>query len=229
MTTMQSNPTDSEEISPYAWMSVRDGEIIHELLSYAASKKKQPLRVLEWGAGKSTVSYASLLNEELHKFEWTALEYNRAFFDNYLVEELKQFSNFTLKQDTVELKHAQVTLDGGGVINALCWNSGELKPFLGDEYRRDRLANLDDYVDFPLDNKPSFDVYIVDGRKRRRCLLAANAKMQPGSIVILHDAFRDHYKCAMSSFTHCSEVGDELWLAADTALALESILDFIKA
>ena len=39
----------SEELSPHAWMSVRDGELIRAvLLNMAGSRYGQPLRILEW-------------------------------------------------------------------------------------------------------------------------------------------------------------------------------------
>ena len=67
--------------SPYAWMSPRDGDLIKTVLLNAAEGSGRQLRVLEWGAGQSTLSYTQILAAHDLPFQWLALEYDREFFD----------------------------------------------------------------------------------------------------------------------------------------------------
>ena len=65
-----------------------------------------------------------------------------------------------------------------------------------------RSPNVLEYVNFPSKLGEHFDVMVVDGRYRRRCLLAAKEAVTPGGIVILHDAERTHYHPALSCYPH---------------------------
>ena len=67
----------------------------------------------------------------------------------------------------------------------LCWNRTTLRPFLGPEHVADRLADLDGYVDYPRAAALAPDVVLVDGRKRRRCLLTALDLIGPKAVVLL--------------------------------------------
>ena len=50
--------------------------------------------------------------------------------------------------------------------------------------------------------KDEFDLIFIDGRFRRRCLLAARDSLAPKGVVILHDAQRPHYHDALSAYPH---------------------------
>jgi hypothetical protein len=47
-----------------------------------------------------------------------------------------------------------------------------------------------------------FDLILIDGRFRRRCLLAAKEAATPEGLVLLHDAQRLHYHASMTSYPH---------------------------
>jgi hypothetical protein len=50
----------SDELSPYALMSVGDGDLIKAVLLNAGVRRRgRGLRVLEWGAGLSTLSFSA--------------------------------------------------------------------------------------------------------------------------------------------------------------------------
>ena len=58
------------------------------------------------------------------------------------------------------------------------------------------------YVNMPNEVGGPFDVIIVDGRYRRRCLLVAKEVLAPDGIVLLHDAQRVHYHSSLEVFPH---------------------------
>jgi hypothetical protein len=214
----------SEEISPYAWMSVRDGELIRAaLLNAAARPQPNLLRVLEWGAGRSTLSYSAILDGAQVPFHWLALEYDREFCDSTIAPEL-------LRRPAAVLRYVEDGQDLSGApgdasaTEVVCWNRTALRPFLGDQYIADRAANLDGYVDHPRSAGEPFDVILVDGRKRRRCLLTALDVMAEQGIVLLHDAFRTYYHCAMEAYPVSRPIGDELWIGARHEAALRIAL-----
>lgn len=86
-----------------------------------------------------------------------------------------------------------------------------------------QLPLNDDYVRVPLSHIDSLhsgqlpDLILVDGRLRRRCLLEA-AKLTRGTqrhtppLVILHDAQRPYYRCALQAFRYGEHVSEMLWV-----------------
>lgn len=62
-----------------------------------------------------------------------------------------------------------------------------------------------------------FDIVIVDGRFRRRCLLRALDLLEPGGLVVLHDAERRWYHCSTEIYPHSKLIPKDkktrrLWL-----------------
>ena len=209
-----------QERSPYAWMSRRDGELIRSILLSSATRLDRPLRVLEWGSGQSTLSFSQILTEHDVAFHWSSLEYDRAFFDAELAPELLHRPDSLLRY--VDRNHTAHGPRGNGrhVVEALCWNRGELRPYLPGR-EAERTADLDDYVRYPTRTAQSPDVVIVDGRKRRRCLLAATAFTD--ALVLLHDAWHDHYHCALDAYPAALFFGDELWAGAHDPARLDTL------
>ena len=83
-------------------------------------------------------------------------------------------------------------------------------------------ADLDAYVDYPRSAASEFDVVLVDGRKRRRCLLTALDLAGEHTAVLLHDSSRTYYHPAMREYPASRFIGDELWIgaASETTLAM---------
>ena len=121
----------SRELSPYALMSVLDGELVKTvLLNLAALERKRPLCVLELGCGLSTLSYTKILAGVGAPFRWTALEYDPSFLNAKVAPQLSD------RPDTI----IRMVDDGPGINNAgegtarleiVCWNRGRLQPFFG--------------------------------------------------------------------------------------------------
>ncbi|MGH8906709.1 MAG: hypothetical protein ACRD0K_09375 [Egibacteraceae bacterium] len=216
-------PDAKEGLSPYAWMSVRDGELVKTVLLSAGRREAGRLRVLEWGAGQSTLSYSRILVEQGIPFHWLTLEYDRGFFDTSLAPKLlnQRWADTVLRRiddgETVRGPVRDVRAD----IEAVCWNRTALRP---TRHTADRTADLDGYVDYPASTGHGFDVIIVDGRKRRRCLLAALALMRPDTIVLLHDAGRRQYQCALERYPASAFLGDDLWAGTSSAARLDEAL-----
>jgi len=207
------------EPSPYAWMSVQDGELMKAVLVNAATARRpRRLRVLEWGSGKSTLSFTAILNDLALPFRWLALEYDREFCDSTIAPELRRRPAGVLRY--VEDDRVLTSAPGDeSTIEVVCWNNGALRPFMGDDHIADRAADLDAYVDYPASTGERFDVIIVDGRKRRRCLLAAKELVAEQGIVLLHDAYRPYYHCATDTYPFSLFAGDALWFGAQDPAA----------
>ena len=56
------------------------------------------------------------------------------------------------------------------------------------------------YIEYPKTLGMSFDLLLVDGRFRRRCLLLAREVVRPDGVVVLHDAHRAYYHSILSAF-----------------------------
>ena len=157
-------------------------------------------------------------------FHWLTLEYDRQFFDAVLAPELLARSDAILRYADEGSIARGPTGDGLARVEAVCWNRTELRPFL-PEHAADRDADLDDYVRYPASTGGRFDVMIVDGRKRRRCLMAAADLMGPDTVVLLHDAWHPHYHCALGRYAASRFLGDELWIGAQSAARLDQIVE----
>ena len=69
-----------------------------------------------------------------------------------------------------------------------------------------------EYVEYPrrLTESKGFDVIIIDGRFRRRCLRVAAEVLAPGGLVLLHDARKTHYHGSLGiyEFGHFFDSGN---------------------
>ena len=126
--------------------------------------------VLEWGSGGSTVYFTKFLKENNIDYTWTSIEYNLIWF-NKIKESVKD-----------DPKTNIILFD------------------VGNTQLKQRYTQMDDYISYPSKLDKKYDLIIVDGRKRRRCLIGASKVLKPGGVVILHDARRTYYHCAFSLF-----------------------------
>jgi hypothetical protein len=82
---------------------------------------------------------------------------------------------------------------------------------VGNDNLKQRNINMDDYVRYPMTLGKKFDFILVDGRKRRRCLINASQLLNAGGVVALHDAQRKYYHCAFASFKTSKFLSTTLW------------------
>jgi hypothetical protein len=204
----------SETESPKAWMSVRDADLLEELLHRVAARLAgTELRVVEWGAGRSTLWYTSFLDTLGVPYRWLAVEHNGAFFDEFVAGRLRERPGAAVASGT-----SVPVAELGGLLAehrvlAVTYDAGDLRPFLPGR-EADRHADLDDYVALPGRLGFAPHVAIVDGRKRRRCVTEAAGLLGPDGQVVLHDAWRRHYQCAWSHYRSGRRFGDEWWIGA---------------
>lgn len=83
---------------------------------------------------------------------------------------------------------------------------------VGNDDLKQRYTNMDEYVEYPMTLGNTFDFVLVDGRKRRRCLLNASKILSPNGAVILHDAQRTYYHCAFTSYKTSKFLSKTLWM-----------------
>ena len=215
----------SDELSPYALMTVGDGDLIKAVLLNAGVRRRgRGLRVLEWGAGLSTLSFSAILSEEGIPFHWLALEYDRGFCESSIAPELLSRPGGTLRYVEDDRTVSGPPGTGTGKTEVVCWNRAALRPFLGEEHLADRSADLDAYVDYPGSAGSEFDVVLVDGRKRRRCLLTALDLAGEHTAVLLHDSSRMYYHPAMREYPASRFIGDDLWIGAASEATLAMAL-----
>jgi hypothetical protein len=147
----------------------------------AGFRRASPLTIFEWGCGGSTVHFAKYLRKLCRDFVWISAETDTDWVDTVATETMGLPVVFTVYPYRTQREGWQ---------------------------RQDELKRLpmDEYVNAPLTVGPCFDIYLVDGRKRSRCLDVARGALYKGGLVILHDAEREYYHEAANRFAHVERV-----------------------
>ena len=140
------------------------------------------LEILEWGSGGSTIHYPSFLIKNKIQFNWTSIEYNKVWHS----EMTKKLKDLNISNTTI------ILFDVG--------NNNLQQPY----------TNMDEYVNYPSTLNKKFDLILVDGRKRRRCLIEASKLLKDNGVVLLHDAQRSWYHSAFKYFNG-GFLSEELW------------------
>lgn len=141
-----------------------------DVLKKLLSSSGKHIDVLEWGTGGSTIYFTQFLRDNQISYTWQGVEYNKVWYDK-ISQEISSDSNIDI-----------VLFDVGNIDN------------------KQRYVQMDEYVSYPKTLNKKFDIIIVDGRKRRRCVLEAKQLLKPNGSVILHDARRSYYHCAFRVF-----------------------------
>ena len=141
-----------------------------EVIERILSSYGTHIDVLEWGSGGSTVYFTNYLAKKGISYTWLSLEYNRKWYN----------------------KIAEATKDDPDT-NIVLFDVGN------DELRQPDIP-MNEYVAYPGTLGKKYDVVLVDGRKRRRCVLEAKDLLKKGGRVLLHDARRTFYHSAFNAF-----------------------------
>lgn len=144
--------------------------------------------VLEWGCGGSTVHLVRKLAESGRTFRWIAIEHSSEW-ERRVAAEVDGLPVEILRHDKTEIV------------------SGPLG-------RSVRVPTLE-YVNRPLSLGLRFDLILVDGRRRARCIAVAREVLAPGGVILLHDAQRHHYHKAcegMVTTKITDAYREELWV-----------------
>lgn len=126
---------------------------------------KKPINVLEWGGGKSTLFFSSMLQQGS---SWLALEHNLSWF-----QEVKS------KIDMHPSSCASIVL---------------IQPDRPFDGRTDGdFSTFRNYVLSPVHLGQTYDFILVDGRARVECLAVGWSLLKDNGVMVLHDAQRKQY------------------------------------
>ncbi len=173
-----------EKLSLPAQSSI-DRRILKRVFQLYAGGK---LRVFEWGSGRSTVYYSRYLTSIGCDFEWYAIENSWEWQEKVAL----LVNRYGLgKRVHLHLSEFPAFWELPG------WSSEERK--LPPGICGPKVA---EYVEYPrqIAGPKGFNVIIVDGRYRRRCLLVAAEVLAPRGLVVLHDAQRAHYHTSLKDY-----------------------------
>ncbi|NNG47347.1 MAG: hypothetical protein HKM86_09595 [Deltaproteobacteria bacterium] len=146
------------------------------------------LRILEWGCGGSTAYFPMVLARHGIEYLWFSIEHNRDW-------------HLSVSEELQDEKNIRFFLFE--VVGEDPWS---------------RACRMDEYVSFPATLGVLFDMILVDGRKRRRCLLEAKRLLAPGGVVFLHDAQRRRYHCALTDYPDSLFLTRKLWRGTNEVL-----------
>ena len=191
--------------------SLKDISIFKDLLSHAGNST---IRVLEWGSGKSTVFYPKFLMSTGRDFEWYAIENSKRW---HAKSREKLLQNGLADRVHVEVFEFPAFWELPGYTVH--------EPIPPHSYTSD--PNVARYIGWPAELGLQFDLVIVDGRFRRRCLLAAPDFLAPEGVVILHDAHKAHYHSSLSAYPYVQflETGKLPGTSVQSMIALCSLSD----
>ena len=209
---------DPKDWSTDAFMSKRDVNVMKTLLERKAAQLPpgQPLEVLEWGSGQSTLFFTRFLREKGIPFRWLSLEYDRGYFQSALAQPLAELADAgTYLVGGAELPALK---DAGETVQVCVFDYGQLYPFRR-AHRQDGQVSMEDYIALPGKTGRKFDLVLVDGRKRRRCTEEAAGLLAPDGVCLLHDAWRPYYHRAFSRYLAQSWAGDIFWAGSQSSQA----------
>jgi hypothetical protein len=173
--------------------SPRDIAVFKSVLS---SIGEEPLRVFEWGSGASTIFYPRFLQSIGREFDWHAVDNSKIWYEK--------------TRERISLAEMD------GRVHVYCSDFPAFWELSGYSVETPipPASMIDDpdvarYVNYPRELGLRFHLVVVDGRFRRRCLLAAKDVLAPGGLLILHDAQRVHYHSSLAAYSqvHFLETG----------------------
>ena len=167
-------------------MTARERGIYKDVLR--SLKDRGPLDIFEYGSGFSTVYFAKFLKRRGTAFHLHSVD-NNAFWHGKvraMADHAGVGAAVTLHLRTFEPFFKQAAWDENKPV--VC---GALAPSSGAE---------EEYIRMPGSLGKKFDLIVVDGRFRRRCLEGMAAHLKPGGVIFLHDAEKKHYHASLSAY-----------------------------
>lgn len=142
----------------------------------------EPKRVLEWGSGGST---KALLARFPFIERFVSVEHHPSWF---------QLVKGELHDPRLSLNHVAPDI-------APASYEGPAKKQMDWIMRGERdAAVMASYVAFPATLGLTFQLVLVDGRARTFCMKAGWDLLEPGGVMLLHDAQRSEYRSTLKSF-----------------------------
>jgi SAM-dependent methyltransferase len=159
--------------------------------------RAEEVEVLE----RALLAIAAPLSRPLDVLEWGAGG-STQYFTEFLSARGVAHTWFSLEYNREW--YAKVKAAVGPTVELALFDVGNLQ-------QAQRETPMDEYVAYPSTLGRTFDFILVDGRKRRRCLLEALHLLNPGGRVYLHDAHRKYYHCATAVYPRGEFVLPRLW------------------
>lgn len=135
----------------------------------------QPKNVLEWGCGGST---KTILESFPFIEKMVSVEHNKEWFQ--------------LVKNSIQDKRLTMFLDPPAIPEPDMQNDEETYWAWADLCEEDDTI-LTNYIQRPAQNGLKFDFILVDGRSRAHCIKQGWKILNPGGILMVHDAQRKHY------------------------------------
>ncbi len=156
------------------------GEGCHKKILVRLSQRG-PLNIFEYGSGFSMVYFSKFLRRNEIKFSFVSVDNDRVWFEKIS----RLITNVRLGEDVRMVLFPFLPFwEKEGWIWDACPHPGQFAP---------RLQEERDYIQAPSRWKMKFDLIIVDGRFRRRCLEFIPSVIKEDGIVFLHDAQKKKY------------------------------------
>lgn len=162
-----------------------DRKIFKRVLQQYAGKR---LSVFEWGTGMSTIYYSRYLVSIDSDFEWHSIDNFREW-----KEKVARLVNHYGLNDRVHLYLSE--FPAFWELPGWPWKDRKIPQGICG-------PNVAEYVEYPrrIAGSKGFDVIIIDGRFRRRCLIVASEVLTPSGLVLLHDAQKNHYHSSLENY-----------------------------
>lgn len=176
----------------FTWFPCMDGPDVREFERILASEyiesgltlEPGPFHVLEWGCGGSTLYFARMLHEQASRpYTWTAVEHDQTWADR-IAERVSLYRDVGI-----------VLFDMQGA----------------DPRTVKQSRTMEAYVNWPAEQPMKWDLIVVDGRWRRRCVMLSPTLLTPHGVCLLHDAEREYYHCAFSAFPYQRRIPGTKW------------------
>lgn len=156
-------------------MWIQEIKFIEETL-LSLSSYNDKINILEWGSGNSSLYFSLFLRAMGICFEWNSME------------------NFIPWHTKVCRLIAENNLEDNTFCHLVSPTNEENKQIQEE-------GDLEEYISFPYSLNKSFDLIIIDGRRRSDCLDASKSLLSDRGTVILHDAERVQYHDNLSLFS----------------------------
>ena len=147
-----------------------------EIQQVKAALLEQPApRVFEWGLGASTLWYTHWLASQGRDYRWYGVDHDRVW-------------------------HAYVVARADSErVSVTC---APFEDWTMDDATQRYVSTPahDAYIEAPLRLGGTFDLLVIDGRFRRRCVDVAMQVVRPGGLVLLSEAQRTFYHCSLAQY-----------------------------
>jgi hypothetical protein len=145
-------------------------------------------------------------NKKIDVLEWGSGG-STVYFTRFLKTHVVDYSWLSIEYDKVWFDKIRNILMNDTFTELVLFNL---------DYNNPSSINRDEYVSFPRKLGKKYDIIIVDGRQRARCLIEAKFLLKPNGLVFLHDAERTKYHYAFTLFKNSKIVsplgpGRKLW------------------